>query len=112
MKVRYLSLFAAAGAFALMAFSSPTPSQAGHVSFGYWGPNVGIYVGPRPYYRPYRPYYYRPYYAPPPVVYRPYRYYGGPVYGGGRCARWAARCSARWGVRNHNFRGCMRYHRC
>jgi len=98
----------AAGTFVLTAFSAPTPSEAGHVYFGYRGPHVGIYVAPRPYYRPYRPYYY----GPPPVVYRPYRYYRGPVYGGGRCARWAARCTARWGVANPNFRGCMRYHRC
>ncbi len=111
MKIRSLPLIAAVGAFALMAFSSPTPSEAGHVSFGYWGPRVGVYVGPRPYYgyyRPYRPYYYRPYRP----YYRPYRPYYGPVYGGGRCVRWASRCAARWGAGGPNFRGCMRYHRC
>jgi len=108
MKITSLSLVAATAAFVLMAFSTPTPSEA-TVGFGYSGPNVGIYIGPRPYYRPYR--YYRPYYAPR-AYYRPYRYYRGPVYGGGRCVRWGERCAARWGVRNYNFRGCMRYHRC
>jgi hypothetical protein len=88
------------------------------VSFGYYGPGFSIYVGPRPYYHYYTPYYYRPYYYP----YYSYRYYR-PYHSyrrtykrrrsySSRCSRWSRRCTANWGYRNKNYYGCMRYHRC
>ncbi len=106
MRVFYV-LVAAAVLFAFSAANEPAEARPYGYSFGYYGPGVSIYVGPRPYYRPYY------YYGPPPVYrYRPapryYSYRAAPS----RCARWSNRCSRRWGYGNRNYRGCMRYHRC
>jgi hypothetical protein len=72
------------------------------------------YYGPRYRYPRYGyPHYYRGYYYPrmwwgvPGPVYVPPR----PVYGG-HCARWSNRCASRWGYRNRDYWGCMRYHGC
>lgn len=105
MRVFYV-LVAAAVLFAVSAATKPAEARPYGYSFGYYGPGVSIYVGPRPYYRPY-------YYSPPPVYrYRPapryYRYRAAPS----RCTHWSNRCSRRWGYGNRNYRGCMRYHRC
>ena len=95
-------LFAAAVLLAVCGMSKSADAKP-RVSFGYYGPGVSIYVGPRPYYY-YRPYYYRPYY------YRPY-YVPRRIYRS-RCAKWRARCRRNWGYGGRNYRGCLRYHRC
>ncbi len=67
-----------AGALAVAAGLSFTPAASAHGPYGpgYWyGPRVGVYIGPGPYY--WGPRYWGPpavVYAPPPAVY-------GPVYG-------------------------------
>lgn len=104
-------LVAAAALLAFSAIGKPAEARPYGYSFGYYGPGLSIYVGPRPYY--YGPYYYRPYYPPPPV----YRYRPAPrTYSyrprTNRCGRWSNRCASRWGYGNRNYRGCMRYHRC
>lgn len=103
-------VFAAAVLAAVL--SLPHQAEAGpRVSFGYYGPGVSIYVGPRPYYPPY---YYRPYYGP--YYYQPYyaprRYYVPRRSYSSRCAKWRSRCARRWGYGGRNYRGCLRYHRC
>jgi hypothetical protein len=77
---------------------------------GYYRP----YYGPRYRYPRYGyPHYYQGYYYPrvwwgvPGPVYVPPR----PAYGG-HCAKWNNRCANRWGYRNRDYWGCMRYHGC
>ena len=100
----------------LLAVNSATEraEARSYVSFGYYGPGIGIHVGHYPYYGYYSPYYYRPYYYRPYYSYR--RYYSRPYtyrrsYSS-RCSRWSRRCAANWGYGGRNYRGCMKYHRC
>ncbi len=100
------AVFAATLLLAVCGMSKPADAGP-RVGFGYYGPGLSIYVGPRPYY--YRPYYYQPYYYRP-YYSRPY-YAPRPTYRS-RCSRWRSRCARNWGYGGRNYRGCMRYHRC
>lgn len=105
---------AAAAAVLLMICMAQTPAEARrgvYWGFGSYGPGFSIHVGRYPRYLYYGPYYYRPdYYRP--YYYRPYyRSYRYPPYGG-RCSYWSRRCAGNWGYGNHNYYGCLRYHRC
>lgn len=104
--MRIISVLFATTVLLAVALTPRAAEARSGIGFGYYGPGVSIYVGPRyRYYRPY-PYYYRPYYRPYRRYYAPRRAYGG------RCAKWSRRCAANWGYRNRNYYGCLRYHRC
>jgi hypothetical protein len=99
----------APAAIASAAAMSPVPAGVTITPAGYHRP----YYGPRYRYPRYGyPHYYRGYYYPriwwgaPGPVYMPPPGYGG------YCARWSNRCASRWGYRNRDYRGCMRYHGC
>ncbi|MFO1090761.1 MAG: hypothetical protein U1E46_14415 [Hyphomicrobiales bacterium] len=121
--------FAALGAAVVMLGSAsayaaplPVPETAVQTAAGTQVQQVAYYGwdqhrdGPRYRYRngPYRHYYHGYYYRTPwwtvPGVGVGVVVPG--VTAGGRCNTWAHRCANRYGWRNHDWRGCMRYHGC
>jgi hypothetical protein len=77
---RLATLLVAAGALALALVAvSSDPASAGWRRWGYYGPGVGVYVGPG-YGYGYYGYGYRPYAYYPPYPYAYYPYWRGRRY--------------------------------